>query len=495
MKKTTLKALLFALTTISLINMTSCKKDKCEKTVITIIDTVRVTDSTGIKNYMVLQGNLETQTLDASKPYLIKGTVFIRDGKTITIPAGTKLFGEKATKGTLVVDKGGKIMAEGSASNPIVFTSNQAAGSRDQGDWGGIIMLGKANCNQNNPAIEGVSPAVNFGTYQSSANDNDNSGTLKYVRIEYAGIALTPNNETNSLTMGAIGSGTVIENVQVTYGGDDGFEWFGGTVNCKHLISFGTWDDDFDCDFGFSGKVQFALAVRDPFAADQSGSNGFEVDNDASGSTATPKTACTFSNITILGPSYDSSSKSSFSANYQHACHLRRNCEISIFNSVIGGFPLGINLDGTLANYTSGSAVLDKNIFVTPAVRSRAARPFFAGSNPSIPVQDYCLTTKNNISFTDVTPRPSATLAYAKAFEDAGIPVDLIMGYSTTAGTTGNYPKNPNFATFTGATQNGAAFTDAKVNSWFTTTMYRGAFGSTDWTDGWANFNPQNEAY
>jgi hypothetical protein len=438
----------------------------------------------------VLEGTIPSQTLDASKKYIIRGIVTVADGSTLTIPAGTVLFGEKKTKGTLVVKPGGKIIAEGSASQPIVFTSNQAPGEREQGDWGGLVILGKANVNQNNPAIEGITPAANYGTFNSTANDADNSGVLKYVRIEYAGIALTPNNETNGLTMGAVGSGTTVDFVQVTYGGDDAFEWFGGTVQCTHLVALATWDDDFDTDFGFSGKVQFGLSIRDPFNADQSGSNGFECDNDASGSTATPKTAAVFSNMTLLGPVYDSA-KAAFNANYQHAAHLRRNCEQSILNSVIVGYPIGINLDGTLANYTSGLGVLEKNIFVCTSVKGKTNRPFMAGSSTSSAVSDYFNTTMSNITYTASTPSTGSS----KAIADAGVNPDLIMGFSTTAGATGTYPQNPNFASFTGATQTGASFTNGKVSSWFTQTTYRGAFGSSDWTDSWANFNPQNIAY
>lgn len=444
--------------------------------------------------YSELSGSLGTQTLDASKKYLLKGTVFVDDGAVLTIPAGTVIFGEKKSKGTLVVKMGGKIMAEGTEAKPVIFTSNQDAGEREQGDWGGIILLGKANVNQNSPAIEGITPAVTYGTFQSSSNDNDNSGVMKYCRIEYAGIALTPNNETNGLTFGGVGNGTTIDYVQSSYGGDDGFEWFGGTVTVSHLISFATWDDDFDNDFGFSGKGQFCLAVRDPFQADQSGSNGFEVDNDASGDDATPKTAAIWSNVTILGPNYDSV-KASISGNYLHAMHLRRNCEISIFNSVIAGFPIGLNLDGTLANYTGGAGVLDKNILICPAVKGKAARPFFNGSNASTAVGDYFLVTKSNTLFVASVPQVGSPV-YAKAFEDAGIPINLVVGYNTVAGpTTSNYPADPNFASFTGATQAGAAFTDSKLSSGFTSTTYRGAFGSTDWTDKWSHFAPQNIVY
>ncbi len=477
---------LIAAASFAAMTFTSCKK--CDNKT----DTIYVYLDTSIK-YETLSGALTTQSLDATKRYLIKGTVTVDDGITLTIPAGTKLFGEKSSKGTLVIKKGGKLVAEGTASSPIIFTSAQATGAREQGDWGGIVMLGKANVNQNNPAIEGISPAVNYGTYQSTANDADNSGVLKYVRIEYAGIALTPNNETNSLTMGGVGSGTTVDYVQVTYGGDDGFEWFGGTVECKHLVSLGTWDDDFDTDFGYSGKVQYALAIRDPFNADQSGSNGFESDNDASGSTSTPKTSAVFSNVTLLGASFDSTK--AVSGNYQHAMHLRRNTELSIFNSVLAGFPLGLNLDGTLTNYTSGAGVLDNNILVSIGNNKKSPRPFISGTTDNAAVGTYFTTTKTNKVFTANSPM-TGTPAHAKAYADAGIDPSLIMGYNTTAGVTGNYPKNPILTSFSGLTQTGASFTDAKLtNSFFSSTTFIGAFGSTDWTDTWANFNPQNDKY
>ncbi|HEX6890012.1 MAG TPA: hypothetical protein VF141_04950, partial [Chryseolinea sp.] len=179
---------------------------------------------------IVLQGNLATMTLEAGLPYLIKGQTFIPDGVTVTIPAGTVIKGDKASKAVLVVQPGGKLIANGTSTNPVVFTSAQAVGERDRGDWGGIVMLGNAWVNQTAlPAIEGITPSQNYGNITSpTTNADQNAGTLTFVRIEYAGIELTPNNETNSLTMGGVGSGTTIDHVQVSFGGDDGFEWFGG---------------------------------------------------------------------------------------------------------------------------------------------------------------------------------------------------------------------------------------------------------------------------
>ena len=455
--------LVFSIITVSF----SCKKDEEKDPIVVPTGPVE------------LSGDLPTQTLDASKKYLLKGFVFVQSGQVLTIPAGTIILGDKASKGTLVINKGGKLIAEGTAEKPIVFTSKLGPGERDKGDWGGIILLGNANVNQNNPAIEGVTPAVNFGTQNSTANDGENSGVLKFVRIEYAGIALSPNNETNSLTMGGVGNGTIIENVQVSYGGDDGFEWFGGTVNAKNLISYGTWDDDFDTDFGYTGKVQFAVAVRDPFSADQSGSNAFESDNDAGGSTLTPLTAPVFSNVTVFG------STTSISANYQHAVHFRRRTASSIFNSVLTGYPVGIRLDGksTQDNYnlTSSTGEIKNNLLISLGNRA-AAKPFQGGTgNTDDEVKTY---------YNDNNPAGYVSLTKNLDYNALGVNINLYMGKTPV------YPANPSFAVPTGVITNGANKTAAKLtNGFFQLVDFHGAFGTTDWTDGWSNFDPKNTAY
>lgn len=460
-----------------------------------------------------LQGTLATQTLDASKPYLLKGQVFIPSGVTLTVPAGTIIKGDKATKATLIVQPGGKLIAEGTASNPIVFTSAQAVGERDRGDWGGIVMLGNAFVNQTaKPAIEGITPTQNFGTVAAdggtpATNANENSGSLKYVRIEYAGIELTPNNETNSLTMGGVGNGTTIEYVQVSFGGDDGFEWFGGTVNGKYLVSLSTWDDDFDTDFGWGGNVQFGLVVRNPFFADQSGSNAFESDNQANGNAIvglcddTTSSGCTrgiFSNITVLGPR-DIQSRS-ISGNYQNALHIRRRSAISIFNSFFAGYRVGLRIDdaGTLTNLTNGAGKHSNNVLGIPSTAgtgssTTASDALFAtglSGGDATAIAAYW-TNNGNTTFNNVTA--------ATTYTDLGVSASLFWGAQTSS----SYPSNPNFALVAGVAgannlNSGASFSDGKFtgNSFFNTTgTFRGAFGATDWTDGWAEFQPLNAAY
>ncbi len=463
--------------------------------------------------------------------YLLKGQVFVESGVTLTIPAGVVIKGDKVTKGTLVVKPGGKLVANGTAASPVVFTSNQAAGARDRGDWGGVILLGNAFVNQaSKPSIEGISPAVPYGTAVGapdngtpSSNATENSGTLTYVRIEYAGIELTPNNETNSLTMGGVGNGTTINNVQASFGGDDGFEWFGGTVNAKNLISFGTWDDDFDTDFGFGGNVQYGLVVRYPTYADQSESNSFESDNQANGNTiagvcdGTTQAGCTraiFSNITVLGArdfttglGGAGTSARSISGNNRNAIHIRRRTAISIFNSFFAGFPVGVRVDdqGTLDNLTAGAGVHKFNVLASPnttvigstTTQNNAAFATNIGTGDATVVSTYWTDNGNTVinptGAAGWSPNPGTPANSINPYTDLGITSTLFFGSNLI----GAYP-TPNFAVASGTLSTGADYANAKFNgnAFFTTTgTFRGAFGATDWTDGWAEFQPLNKAY
>lgn len=312
-----------------------------------------------------LEGDITTNTtLDATKVYLLKGFVYVKNGATLTIPAGTVIRGDKVSKATLIITKGAKLNANGESGKPVVFTSNQSAGDRDYGDWGGIIVLGKATMNATGGTgtIEGgVNNSSNDGEYGGN-DDADNSGSITFVRVEFPGIAFQPNNEINGVTLGGVGTGTTIHHLQVSYSGDDAIEWFGGAVNCKYLITYRTFDDDYDCDAGYHGNVQFGFTLRDPNIADASGSNGFEIDNDGSGSANTPITAPTFSNITLLGPK---ATNSTFDNLYKRAAHHRRNSQLSIFNSVLVGYPIGWYLDGanTYDNVNTSKSEFKNNIF------------------------------------------------------------------------------------------------------------------------------------
>ncbi len=287
--------------------------------------------------------------------YLLSGQIYVTNNATLTIQPGTVIMGDKAATGAgLFITRGAKINAAGTASQPIVFTSNQPAGSRNVGDWGGIILCGKAS--NNNPGgeayVEGLAPsaltAYGGGT---SPNDNDNSGVMTYVRIEYPGYVYQPNKEINGLTLGAVGRGTTIHHIQVSFCNDDAYEWFGGTVNCKHLVSFRNLDDDFDTDNGFNGSVQFCVAVRDPQIADNpsvSTSEGFESDNDPSGTTATPQTSAIFSNMTMVGP-LRGNKLATIASGYKRGARIRRNSALKIFNSIFLDYVNGVMIDGALS--------------------------------------------------------------------------------------------------------------------------------------------------
>jgi len=313
-------------------------------------------------------------TWTSNNVYRLQGTISVKNGAVLTIEPGTIIRGsDPADKSCLIITRGSKINAQGTAENPIVFTSGEepSGNGRAAGDWGGVVVMGNAKINNpcatcstnpNQNYVEGFAtqfPEILYG----GSNDDDNSGVISYVRIEFAGVALssTANSELNSLTMGGVGRGTKIDHVQVSYGGDDGFEWFGGTVDGKYLVSFGTYDDDLDCDFGFSGHVQFALVVRDPNESDQSSSNGFECDNFNPGLGKLPITRPVFSNVTLVGPRRDGNTALGSGDKHEHAFHLRRNSAVSVYNSLVVGWEKNLLIDGasTFDNYDGSTTALD----------------------------------------------------------------------------------------------------------------------------------------
>ena len=426
---------------------------------------------------VVISGSITTNTTWTSNNiYLLQGFVFVEDGATLTIQPGTIIKGDLASKGTLTIKQGAKIDARGTATNPIVFTSNQPAGSRARGDWGGLILLGRATQNipatatQPLPKIEGgLTPDAFFG----GTNDADNSGTLQYVRIEFPGVAFSTDNEINGLTLGAVGSGTTIDHIQVSYSGDDSFEWFGGAVNMKYLITYRGTDDEWDTDNGYHGKVQFGVALRDPAIADVGGSNGFESDNDANGTNNKPQTSAVFSNMSNFIAS------GTLSVNYKRGMHLRRNSALSVLNSVVAGYPVGLLLDegtapfsatNTAVNAANGSLVLKNNVFAG-----------FARGRVATRVNGSTFNVKQFLGADNDTTSTVASLNLN--------PANFTL-------TTPNFVPQSNTPLATGA-----SFTDTKLaGTFFTPVTYRGAFApagtaGADWTAGWTTFDPQNFCY
>ncbi|MFO0612847.1 MAG: hypothetical protein U0414_09680 [Polyangiaceae bacterium] len=267
------------------------------------------------------------KTLTADKDWLLKGIVLVEAGATLTIEPGTKVMGDADTLGTLVVLQGAKIHAVGTKDAPVVFTSALPVGSRQAGDWGGVILLGKAPINQpgGSASVEGLSTSETYG----GSNPDDSSGALEYVRIEFGGVELSPDNEINGLTLAGVGRGTTIDHVMVKVTLDDCFEFFGGTVDAKHLVCFRNGDDSFDADNGYTGRLQFLFSQKDPAHGEED--NGFEWDNDKDSSANAPITSPTVFNATLCGANADIPKE-------QYGMLLRRGTHGRIANTFITGF-------------------------------------------------------------------------------------------------------------------------------------------------------------
>jgi hypothetical protein len=419
-------------------------------------------------------------TWSSSSVYLLSGPIYVTNNATLTIQPGTVIRGNAAVAGSaLIITKGAKIIADGTLAQPIVFTSSAAPGSRAIGDWGGIVVLGKAsnnlpaNATAGTPAgignIEGLPVSAN-SEYGGGAtpDDNDYSGILRYIRLEFGGYAYQIDKEINGFTFGSVGAATVAEYLQTSFVNDDAFEWFGGTMNAKYLVAYRCLDDDMDCDFGYRGKVQFGLIVRDPNIADQSSgstSEGFECDNDGAGSTNTPKTAAMFSNFTAIGPLRGNSS-ATINSKFERALRLRRNSEMKILNSIFMDWKRGLHIDGTAAEARAGEDAL------------RFRNNIIAGCQPSNKIVTTSATFNHKKYVAD---NMNDTLISA-----AGI---LVNPYNYTA---------PDYRPAAGS----IALTNADFNDQgfpqFTATAFRGAFAPAPvamWTDSWTNFDPANTIY
>ena len=422
----------------------------------------------------ILEGRIsQNLTLKAAYTYKLRGLVYVTNGAILTIEPGTKIVGELNRQGGLVITRSSKIIADGTPDKPIVFTSEAANPQR--GDWSGVILLGNAPTNASFNGVQGIGEiegGVNnsdgLGLYGTPITQNqnpaDNSGILRYVRIEYAGYAFLPDKEINGLTFGGVGSGTIIDYVQVSYANDDSFEWFGGTVNCKHLISFRTLDDDFDTDNGFSGTVQFGICLRDSAVADISKSEAFESDNDANGSQLTPQTKAVFSNMTVIGPKENLSNTGSnlFLAGAQ----IRRNSSESIFNSIIMGWPTGLLIDASKGFPTDNN--IPGTLFVQNTIISGCATSLKYAPSTATP------TGFDAFNWFNMT-------ANGNTIFNTNNEVKLTSPF--------NY-SNPDFTPAAGSPAlTGASFSHQALLNNFTSVAYRGAVGAGDtWWRGWTKF-------
>lgn len=482
-----------------------------------------------------VQDSISTDThWTCDKQYLLFGYVYVTNNSTLTIDPGVIIKGDKNSKGSLIVERGSKLMAVGTAAQPIVFTSNEAAGNRSYGDWGGVILCGKApvNWNAGTAQVEGGPRSIYGGT-----DPHDNSGQLSYVRIEFPGIAFSPNNEINGLTFCGVGDGTQIDHIQVSYSGDDSYEWFGGNVNTKYLVAYRGWDDDFDTDNGYSGFNQYGMALRDPFAADQSGSKAWESDSyqngTATGLTDTSQlTKPVFANYTAVGPLVSPTS-TAYDPQFVAAAHIRRGSAISILNSLLIGYPAGILIDesqggsygSTIANLVSGASQI-KGVGVAGIPTTNTPGPkevFFVynGARSLTPTNAYGDTSTYSFApysgpwgwFLDpsnknkIYPTEQNGLRLQSPF-DLSNPNFLPTSTSPVAYNSAHAfnPNNPINTDTSGnyANYNVPAFAPAHSNKldngFFETTNYIGGFNGTGntsakWTNGWCNFDPVNTDY
>lgn len=271
-------------------------------------------------------------TLEAGKEYKLNGGIHVKSGATLTIPEGVTIVAQYDDNvDYILVEQGAKINAQGTASNPIVMTSTK----KEYGAWGGIHICGYAHTN-----AEGGTGKSEIGNAPYGGNnDADNSGVLKYIRLEYTGYAFDEEHEANGVSFYGVGNGTTVEHLQAYKGSDDGFEFFGGSVNVKYLVSTSCSDDSFDWTEGWNGKAQFLVAYQE-----KESSLGYncdclmECDNNGNNNAATPIAHPVITNATLIGNGSDS-----------QGVRLRAGTEVELYNSIIEGktLPLTVETEGT----------------------------------------------------------------------------------------------------------------------------------------------------
>ena len=406
--------------------------------------------------------------------YRLRGYVYVLNGATLTIEPGTKIVSNKDSAGVLIVTPDTKIIADGTASAPIVFTSAEA--SPVPGDLGGVVIAGNAKVNGNHAVMEGGLD-VRYQAFGGN-NDADNSGTLRYVRIEYAGKAVNPGDEVNGLSLYGVGSGTTFDYIQITRGYDDGLEIFGGAANLKHVVVYNCADDDFDFDDGYRGMIQYAISFRDPAFTDPKGttgdvSNNFEVDNvnPSNGFTLTraPITSPVLSNFTAIGPN-SAAGVNGTSSDYGWGMRWRRGAQFVLANSVVLGSAkeaFRVQEDSTIAYYLRGSSLL-QNCYIGDQAKVFAIADSYTYS--ILGFSPYSVVTiKSTYAATGTVEVSDATT------------LKLTSPFTVAA---------PNLNPQSGSPLlSGATFTPTKLtNAFFDKVTFVGAIGTTDWTVGWTKW-------
>jgi hypothetical protein len=303
------------------------------------------------KPVIVVTGDVDAnETWTSANYYVLRGAVFVRSGRTLNIGPGTRVIGESGSVGTLIVERGGRLNAVGTAAAPIVFTSDQPVGQRGRGDWGGIILNGRARINFGSGEAAGEGDTGVYG----GTDDNDNSGVIRYVRVEFAGIEFSPDNELNGIAFQAIGRGTQVDHVQSHLSRDDAMEWFGGTVDGKYLVMSGAADDSVDWTFGWTGRLQYVAVLQRGDDAD----NGIEADNNEFNNEVLPRSNPQIYNITLCGD------PTGIASEVQRASNLRRGTAFTIRNFLITGFRTGFQISdaSTTTQVTNGTSQMGAGV-------------------------------------------------------------------------------------------------------------------------------------
>ena len=345
------------------------------------------------------KGTLESgkeATLDASKVYYLTGSFIVKDGAKLTIPAGTVIKATENTDGVvryIAVSQGAQIFINGTASNPVVMTSAKATPAKS--DWGGLVICGKAPINTSATVGGTASAEVSDLTY-GGPNSADNSGIIKYLRIEYTGYAYSATKEFNGLSLFGVGSGTTLEYVQANHNGDDGIEFFGGSVNGKYLVSTDSDDDSIDFADGWAGTGEYWYIKNTAKA-------GIEGSNNGSNGAATPVTNATLKNISIVKGTL---------ANSEHAIYLKEGAGKWAASNIYvsGDFAKGIKISSTdapaIASVTAGTITFNPIQFANNTLSSSFVNSEYTGANTNY------LTIGNNTGAGNGAAAPTWTASW-----------------------------------------------------------------------------------
>ncbi|WP_134089921.1 hypothetical protein [Olivibacter sp. XZL3] len=404
--------------------------------------------------------------LQENANYLLKGQVFVQDA-SLTIPKGVTIYVEKAdsasNKGSLVVLPGAKLFVNGTDQEPVLFTS--AATEKLPGDWGALVILGKAPINSKTLQVPGIdNKLANCG----GSDKDDDSGSIQFLRLAYCG-GLNAKGEdewaldkVSGLCLGAVGSKTTLSHVMVSYSRDDAFQFFGGNVGAKYLIAYNSGDDDYDFDHGYQGNLQFIISYRNSAGDRALRANGIESLNDADASSKTPYTHPVISNATIIGPSGNATN-----TNLNQGVYIRKNTRFSIYNSIVANYPQG------------GLMVCNKT------------RPLLMESHQSTFKFNLVYCEDNTRSFTwdhngqevslDKVLADPALTSFATNQDNRNTVIETVSALKLSsvfpqsgAPQLGLQPDSP--------ASTGAKFSESNLNDFFDQVSFRGAIGTDDWT-------------